>query len=282
MLIFSRTSTSQQPTPVVVQPPKPTVQAVPVENNTATSVNQASQNNPTQAKVPTRSMPEDFRIFLTNIGSVSRPEFNLQQFKTCSDADRYKCAKIMLELAIAQPDNAAAYADMTRAIITNNSARSQNFHKTFSEHFVAISEEVMSILFQSESELQWNEINGLGIFFGEVYLRECLKSKLIEKWFDGVYKMIPRSSVAVNTVLNILKIMCQKTRSRNTPMYAINVLKIQNLMAQGKIPNEHKEWTMQVLNSAKTNSRSSSVSSETSSNASPAPSSMQTGTIKKS
>lgn len=225
-------------------------------------------------------MPEDFRNFLTNIRSIPKPEFNLQLFKTCSDADRYKCAKIMLELAMSHPDNAAAYADTTRAIITNHSVRSQNFHKTFSEHFGAISEEIMNAMFQHDSELQWNEINGLGIFFGEVYLRECLKSKLIETWFDGVNKMIPRSTVAVNTLLNNLKIMCQQTRSRDTPRYATNVLKIQNLLAQGIIPKEHKEWTTQVLNSTKTYSRSSSVSSETSSNANLAPS-MQTGTIKK-
>lgn len=206
-------------------------------------------------------MPDNFRKFLTNIQSNPKSEFNLQLFKTCSDADRYKCAKIMLELAIAMPYNAVHFANITRTIITSASVRKQN-HKIFSDHLGEICDEVLSRHFKDSLNIPWSDVNNIGIFLSEVYIREGFKPGLIGHWLKDVNQMVPNSSGAINTLLNSLKIMLQKLKSRDRQNYRVNLLQIQNLTDQGKIPVHHRKWTSNVLNNTDAmSSRSSSVSS---------------------
>lgn len=225
-----------------------------------------------------QSLLASFESFLLSINGNPRPQFNLTQFKNCSNNDRRSCAKVIYELSLSIPQNVPAYADVIRLIITSGTLKQPN-QKSFAEHIADICDEEIKRLFSAKNR-QWKQINQIGIFIGELYTREGLKASIMRTWLEKVMELALKDPAAIKTLLSIYKIIWHKLKSRDVSNFKLCVQLLRNLSSQGKIPDEYKKWTNDIIGSSEM-SKASSVLSLRSETSVSDPSQRPTGAIPK-
>lgn len=247
-------------------------------NNRETSFTAAarmqSKNHPSVQLMPpapqkTRyyeeNVQKDFQAYLKN---PVENKYKVQVFKTCTDAVRKNCAKLILDFVISNPQNINEYANITRDIVTSGSL-SSSVHKTLLMHMIDFLTEMQQWHFSKGTKKNWDEFTNIGKFLGQIQKRDLLKPALLCKWLDGVFDMIAADTNAVKSYVSVLSIVMIKLEADDKVTYKKHKQNLSSLCSKGKIPHQYMQWTSSIFTKSQGNlskaSSMSSVVSETSS-----------------
>ena len=192
-------------------------------------------------------MPDEFNEYLIAPEADPSKKFDLQRFRDCTESDRRECAYVMIDMVLVLPDIMVQCANDARLIQCSHPPNNSR-HTNFLAHFSVICETQMIEMFNSEP-FNWSEIEILGSFLGQLYLREAMKNATINKWFAHVQKFVARSNnKAIKALLAVLKIVLDRMKSRDNKNFKAYVSQLQSLTNNGQIPTEHAQWTREILN----------------------------------
>lgn len=202
-----------------------------------------SSRQPTDFSSP---MTQTFKGFINNVSKPQKVEFNLRLLKTCNDITRKTCAKIMLDAAIANPDNCIQYAKLMRVIQCSDSG-SFRCDKTFVIHLGEMCELEIDKVFGQPNK-QWMRVTNIGIFLSHLYLQDYMKNALMNKWLDNVQAAIDnKEAMATRTLLIALKIMMNKMKLRDIKSYKLYTQHVKRLAAERRYPLDCIPWLKDIL-----------------------------------
>lgn len=225
---------------------KATTTSVDSDQASSTSSRQLSAMqviHPTDFSSP---MTQTFKVFIYNIHKPQKVAFNLRQLKSCDDITRRTCAKMMLDAAIANPDNCSQYAKLMRVIQCSDSG-SFRCDKTFVIHLGELCELEINKVF-AHPDKKWMRITNIGIFLSHLYLQDYMKNALMNKWLDNVRAAVDKKeSVATKTLLISLKIIMNKMKLRDIKSYTLYTQHVKRLAAERQYPIDCIPWLKDIL-----------------------------------
>jgi hypothetical protein len=194
--------------------------------------------NPNVAAIPQtqqNSISEDFKWFLSGLDRIPSPQFEMKRIKTCSNADREKCATIMLEMVHRYPNWIPRFANLARPILSTGSL-SSSLQKTFFVCIIELCTEDINKSFKEGIIKDWNHIDILGKFLAHIFLYDAIKPKFINDWFDKVETFTLQETAAVKTFINVLRICCFHLKVKTPIDFTRHQQTIRKLHSQCKTP----------------------------------------------
>lgn len=188
-------------------------------------------------------MTQTFKVFINNIHKPQKVEFNLRQLKSCDDITRRTCAKIMLDAAIANPDNCSQYAKLMRVIQCSDSGSFKS-DKTFVIHLGELCELEINKVF-GHPDKKWMRITNIGIFLSHLYLQDYMKNALMNKFLQAAVDN--KESVATRTLLISLKVIMNKMKLRDIKSYTLYTQHVKRLVAERRYPIDCEPWLKDIL-----------------------------------
>ena len=190
-----------------------------------------------------------FEFYLKNINQSKKSDLDLQKFTTLSDDEKRNCAVLMLSQALIHSENIVDYAKLAREIICNYSVEFR-YHQTFGEHLCELCETEINRLFSERFVRDWSRIKNLGVFLGEIYVRQGLKNDVINKWLNNVHQQVVAeyNVYALDAQFAVLEIIFTTMKQRDPKNYKSFFQYLSQLAVEGKFPAEYIKWGKSVLN----------------------------------
>ena len=192
-------------------------------------------------------MPDEFKQYLMALKTDPSKRFDLERFRDCTESDRKECAHAMMEGVLLNSSIMVQCANDARIIQCSHSP-SNSRHTNFMAHFSVYCENEMDAMFDDEP-LDWTCIEDLGMFLGQLYIREVVKNATINKWFEHVQKFVAeRYYKAIGALLEVLKIVFDRMKLRDNKNFKGYILQLRFHRNNGQIPRKYAQWTREILN----------------------------------
>lgn len=190
------------------------------------------------------SLPQRFKFYIENIDSDE--SFDIQQFESCSEADRDICVRILVEQAISQPFDISPVADVAKEILRTFSLKFSTQMKIVKDLRRIMNEEIEKLVDNNSPE-QWKRTKCIGTFLSHLYIGQVQNSDLVIEWLKGV-KKLATDEEAGKIILEILMMVIDKMKSSDEANFKVFLHYLRNLSMKGKVPAEFRRWSVIVLN----------------------------------
>ena len=242
-----------------------------VEHDNFTDYEETESSSTYSQSNNVRSLPVLFKEYLVTLHNYPHEQFRLKRFKTCTDAERKECARLMLERILTVPKIIVSCAKVTRTIQCSNGPNN-HLHDNFTVHLYTFCEQEIEEMFKNSSP-EWSSIETLGTFLGELYTRECIRNTTMNQWLDSVKAFVAlNNNLAAKALLVVLKIILESMESRNRTVFGSYISMLRTLKSN-LVPNVHRSWLQTILNKYSPRGNSN--------NAAPSTSGQATGAIRK-
>jgi hypothetical protein len=230
-------------------------------------------------------LAKEFENYLRN---PRTPPFDIKKLKTCSDADRKLCADKFFKFALNEPTKARELAQVARSILTLNMIN----QKTFINFLTECCEEKLKKYQKHNDNVDWVEMEALGILLGELYNVEVIKIFLMNIWLNNTKLMADQNDLALKMLFKVVQIIHTKMQTKDTKTLVTFMKYFEEYKNASRVPAAYVNWLESFLRIQVANllqrDRSRSLSAvSTSSQISQAsslqsePSSSSTGAIRK-
>lgn len=191
------------------------------------------------------SLPDQFDRFLTELKQNPSQTFDLEKFEACSDDDRKKCAKMVLDAVLENAKVIEPLAIILQTIQCTYPPENVD-HMAFSDHLSILIEPKIDDLVKQTSK--WVALEKIGSFLAHLYNFECITNVTLRKWFDALQPSVAANSVKGTKVyVSVLKLSLEQMQVKNPSKFKFHVLQLQNLAPTVWLAPELQEWRRDFL-----------------------------------
>lgn len=171
------------------------------------------------------------------------PPFDISKLKTCSDADRKLCANKFLKFALNEPTQARELAQLAHNILMLKMINKKTFINFLSESC----EEKLKKFNKNNNNVDWVEMEGLGIILGELYNVEVIKIFLMNIWLHNTKLMADENDLALKMLFKVVKIIHVKMQTKDVKTLLAFMKHFEEFKNARRVPTAYAEWLESFL-----------------------------------